>query len=75
MIRYQLVANSYVSLKIYNLLGQEIFTLVNARQNAGNHSVIWNGKNNHGHAVSSGIYLYRLKAGSFTQSKKMTLIR
>ncbi len=75
VISYQLAVNSKVSLKIYNLLGQEVCTLVNAHQKAGTHSVFWDGTNNHGHAVSSGIYFYRLKAGAFTQSRKMLLVR
>ncbi len=75
VIRYQLAGNSKVSLKIYNLLGQEVRTLINTFQNAGEHSVIWDGRNHLGHAASSGIYIYRLKAGSFMQSRKMLLVR
>ena len=63
------------TLKIYNLLGQEVRTLVHARQSAGEYSVHWDGRDNLGKAVSSGVYIYRLSAGNSVQSKKMVLIR
>ncbi len=74
-IRYRIKNNERVSLKIYNTLGQEIRTLVKAVRTAGEHSVQWDGKDNHGVAVSSGIYIYRLQAGNFVKSNKMTLMR
>ncbi len=74
-IRYQIPASEKVSLKIYNTLGQEVRTLVNAKQNAGAYSIQWDGKDTQGRAVSSGIYIYRLKAGSNVKSQKMMLIR
>lgn len=75
VIGYQLAVSGKVSLKIYNLQGQVVCTLVEATQNAGYHSVNWDGRNEDGRAVSSGIYIYRLKAGAFTQSRKMMLLR
>ncbi len=75
VIRYQLAVNSMVTLKIYNALGQEVRTLVNERQSAGFKQVMWDGKDQRGHSVSSGIYIYRIQAGSMLQAKKMTLIR
>lgn len=79
-IRYALPEPAAVSLRIYNMLGQEIATLVDAQQEAGYHSVPWRGTNHEGAAVASGVYLYRLTArGSsgtpFTQIRKMTLMR
>jgi len=59
-----------IILKIYNILGQEITTLVNKEQNAGNYSVQFDARN-----LASGVYYYTLKAGNFTQSKKMLLLR
>ncbi|GEM_PF-1867716 len=75
VISYQLAVSSEVSLKIYNLLGQEVRTLVKSRQSAGEYSVLWDGNDNKGLAVSSGIYIYRLTAGKSVQSKKMVLLR
>ncbi len=74
-IRYQLAENSKVTLKIYNLLGQEVRTLVNAQKLSGSHSVIWDGKNNHGQRVTSGVYFYRLQAGDFVKTRKMVLVK
>ena len=74
-IRYDLQKTSSVILKVYNLLGQEIITLVNKVQSAGEQSVVWDGRNNLGHVSSSGIYIYRLQAGDEVQSRKMTFVR
>ncbi|MFQ5865621.1 MAG: S8 family serine peptidase [bacterium] len=74
-IRYEIAKDSEVELTIYNLLGQKIRTLVNERQNAGFYSIQWEGKNEAGMPVSSGVYLYRLKAGDFTVSREMVLLR
>jgi len=64
-----------VNLEIFNLLGQKVKTLVEAKQVAGEHSMQWNGKNESGNLVTSGIYLYRLKAESFVEMRKMMYIR
>jgi hypothetical protein len=74
-IAYDVKGNSKVTLKIYNLLGQEVRTLVNARQTAGNYKVDWNGKDNAGKAVASGVYLYRLEAGDVKLAKKMMFMK
>ena len=74
-IRFQLPAASRVLVRIFNTLGQEIRTLTEREYEAGFHSVRWDGKDNKGNPVSSGIYLYQLKAGVFSQIKKMSLIR
>ena len=74
-IRFQLPEANLVVLRIYNALGQEIRTLVNSEYQAGFHSVSWDGKNSNGNPVSSGVYFYKLEAGSFSQIKKMSLIR
>jgi len=59
-----------VSLKIYDLLGREIATLVNEEKPAGNYEVTWNAS-----GLTSGVYFYQLKAGNFMGSKKMILLR
>ena len=74
-IRYALKQNTRVTLTVYNLLGQEVKTLVNSRQGAGYKTVVWDGVNNLGQQVASGIYLYRLEAGNFVKIRKMILIR
>ena len=74
-IRYQLPRNEKVVLKIYNLLGQLVRTLVNEAQNSGEKSVIWNGRNDLGHSVSSGIYFFRLQAGREIETRSMLLLK
>ncbi len=66
---------SAVSLKIYNILGQEIKTLIDEKQAPGYYSVLWDGTNQEGKELPSGVYLYRLRAGRFSQTRKMVLIR
>ncbi len=75
MINYSLPIASHVTIKIFDLLGQEIKTLVNEERSAGVYSVQWNGDNNMGVKVSSGTYIYRVAAGSFVQTKKMVLLK
>ena len=67
--------NKLVSLKIFNILGQEVSTLLNGNMEAGYHEVKWNGLNQHGFSVASGIYFYRLIGEGIHQVKKMVLIR
>ncbi|MDW7679975.1 MAG: T9SS type A sorting domain-containing protein, partial [bacterium] len=74
-IRYRLVENGKVELLIYNLEGKEVIKLFTKNQQIGEHQIIWNGKDQNGKEVSNGIYFYILKSGSFTETKKMTLIR
>ena len=74
-IRYNVPVSEYVSIKIYNMLGQEVRTLVNKETNAGSYQVVWNGKDNFGSQVSSGTYIYRIVSGSFIQTKKMILLK
>ena len=69
-IQYALPEAAYVTLKIYNVLGQEVVTLVNAEQSAGYKSVQFNASN-----FPSGVYMYRLKAGSYSAIKKLLLIK
>ncbi|MEN8192747.1 MAG: T9SS type A sorting domain-containing protein, partial [Bacteroidota bacterium] len=59
-----------VSLKVYDILGREVTTLVNKKQQPGHHLVKWNGANN-----LSGTYFYRIQIGDYTETKKMLLIK
>jgi len=74
-IRYQLPEAAHVTLKIFNLLGQHVTTLVDSEELAGEHSARWDGRDAGGRELASGIYIYRLEAGSFGVSKKLALIR
>lgn len=74
-IPYTVPKRSLVELKIYDLLGHEVRTLVYGFQAAGPQLVIWDGKNNHGQPVSSGVYIYRLVADGFMQTSKALLLR
>lgn len=74
-ISFSLPDAAEVTLEIYNVLGQKIVTLVNANYEAGEHIVEWDGRNAAGSAVSSGIYFYRLTAGTAVTSKKMMLLK
>ncbi|MGD9900477.1 MAG: FlgD immunoglobulin-like domain containing protein, partial [Calditrichaceae bacterium] len=74
-IKYQLATDSKVTLKIYNVLGQEVYTLVNGTQKAGLYKLLWNGRNNSGVKVSSGMYIYRIEADTPGSSKKFTDIK
>ncbi len=75
-IRFGLPQSSRVVLKIYNVLGQEVATLLDGVEKvAGNHNVVWDGKDQLGRAVSSGIYLYQMRAGNVVLTRKMTLLK
>jgi hypothetical protein len=74
-IRYQLPQDQKVTLEVYNVLGQRVTTLVNEAQAAGTYLLQWDATNDQGYRVSSGVYFYRLQAGSFVESRKMLLIR
>lgn len=75
VIEYKILEPVNVSLKIYDLIGREIKTLVNQQQGNGIYKVRWLGDNNLGINVASGIYFYRIEAGSFSETRKMMLIR
>lgn len=74
-IQYSVPNQSVVNITIYNLLGNEVVTLVNERHAQGNYSTVWNGKDYSGNEVAAGVYIYRLKAGSIAQTRKMLLIK
>jgi subtilisin family serine protease/subtilisin-like proprotein convertase family protein len=74
-IRFDLARNSRVSLEIFDLRGRLVARLVDESLSAGSHAVTWDGRDAKGNAVSSGTYLYRLRAGDLVQDRKMLLVR
>ena len=74
-IEYALPSDCQVTLVVYNILGQKVRTLVNEYQPAGFKSVRWDGKDDSGNLVSAGVYFYSIKAGEFSQTKKMILLK
>ena len=74
-IRFALTRDTHVVISIYNMLGQQIGTLIDTQYAAGFHSVRWDGKDGNGSPVSSGVYLYQIQAGEFSQVRKMSLVR
>ncbi len=74
-IAYQIPASNRVLIKIFDLLGNEVTTLIDEYHFAGNYYTFWNGIDEMGNPVSSGIYVYRLKVGEFINAKKMVLLR
>jgi hypothetical protein len=74
-IRYDLPLGTDVHLVVFDILGREVRTLVNEKQEAGFKSIRWNGKNDMGQQVSAGMYFYRIQAGSFSKVQKMVLLK
>ncbi|MFC1724061.1 kelch repeat-containing protein [candidate division KSB1 bacterium] len=74
-IKYQLPKASKVMLKIFNILGQEVKTLLNETKKAGYYNIKWDGRNNLGLKAASGIYIYRISAGEFIKTRKMVLLK
>ncbi len=74
-IRFSLPRSADVTLKIYNTLGQLVKTLVDGYVQAGYKEIVWNGRNDSGASIASGIYIYRMTAGTFTATKRMILIK
>jgi len=75
VISYSLPVADFVKLEIYNLSGQRIRTLVSENQSTGIHHVNWNGRNDFGEEVPSGIYLCIVTAGNFKATKKMIILK
>jgi flagellar hook assembly protein FlgD len=66
---------AHISLKIYNLLGQEVRTLVDETREAGYYTVTWDGRDDWGSEVASGVYFYRLTAGEYSAARRMVLMK
>jgi len=76
-IRYEIAARAHVRLEVYDVGGRYVRTLVDEQQNPqiGGHQVVWNGLNYRGEQMASGVYFYRLSAGSFHETRKMIILR
>ncbi len=75
VISFSIPEAGNVELAVYNMLGQKVATLVNEYYSAGRYQAEWNGDDDNGNRVSSGVYLYRLKAGDYVETKKMILTK
>ena len=74
-ISFSIPEESEVKLNVYNIKGQKVKTLINEQYSKGSHSIIWNGTDDNGKSVSSGIYFYKFKTGNFEKTKKMILMK
>ncbi|MEJ2635409.1 MAG: T9SS type A sorting domain-containing protein [Calditrichia bacterium] len=74
-IRYNLPVTTTLTVEVYNILGKKVATLFEGKQNAGAHTLIWNGTDNAGSRVASGVYFYKMSSPEFTQIKKMMLLK
>ena len=74
-IEYDIPEEGNMSLRVYDLMGREVRTLVNGLQRAGYHEILWNGMNNKGEQVAAGLYLYQMKSEGLTKTMKMVLIK
>jgi flagellar hook assembly protein FlgD len=74
-IEYSVMRRGHVAIEIYNVLGQRVRTLVDETKSAGTYRVEWDGNDEAGRPVTSGVYLYRFTTGEVTETKKMLLVR
>ncbi len=74
-IKFAIASESQVQVEIYNLAGQKVKTLINERMNPGIYCYVWNGKDDSDKSVTSGVYFYKMKAGNYTSTKKMILLK
>tara|TARA_B000000460_G_scaffold217880_1_gene168085 strand:- start:12 stop:503 length:492 start_codon:yes stop_codon:yes gene_type:complete len=74
-IQFSIPKDGVAQLVIYDVLGREVHRLINNYVQAGNHLVLWDGKNMFGELVGAGMYFYQLKAGEFRQTRKMVLLK
>lgn len=75
LINFSVAEHGHVSIEVYNIKGEKVSTLRNNEMDAGNYSVTWNGIDDNGRSVSSGVYFYKMKAGKYGETKKMILMK
>jgi hypothetical protein len=74
-ITFSCAKESFVSIKAYNVLGQEVATLVSGRMKPGLHSIIWNSRDREGNLLPSGVYLYRMRTDWYLETRKLLILR
>ncbi|MCK4462045.1 MAG: T9SS type A sorting domain-containing protein, partial [candidate division Zixibacteria bacterium] len=74
-IRFAVPVQTHVELSIYNILGRHVATLVNTVLSAAEYEVEWSGVDEHGGPVASGVYFYRIAGDTFSETKKMVLLK
>ncbi|MBI9031834.1 T9SS type A sorting domain-containing protein [bacterium] len=74
-ISFNILKAGFVSLTVYNILGQKVTSLINAFKETGDHQIVWKGLDDNGHDVASGVYLYRIQVGKESKTKKMILMK
>ena len=72
---HNLQNEEFLNLSVFDLQGREIRSLVSAQKQAGQHQVVWDGRNERGISVPSGVYFYKITAGEFSATCKMTLVK
>lgn len=75
IIQYGLPKRTSAKIVIYNILGQQLKTFIISEQNPGKYQVMWNGKNDYGGTVASGVYIYRLETADFINAKKLVILK
>ncbi|UCF04511.1 MAG: T9SS type A sorting domain-containing protein, partial [bacterium] len=74
-IKFNMREKGHVTVRVYNVAGQLVRTLVNEVRDAGPHSIDWKGRNDSGKSVASGVYFYKMDTKNFVQTRKMVLLR
>jgi len=74
-IAFEMPSAQNVRMTVYNMLGQSVRTLVNDQRSAGRYTILWDGRDDAGHMVGSGVYFYQIQAGSFTKTAKMVFLK
>ncbi len=75
MIEYNLAASGHVTMTVFNVIGQKVVDVVNGYESAGNKQAVWNGRDENGREVQSGVYFYRLTTENFSMTRKMMLLK
>jgi hypothetical protein len=75
VIRFDLPTAGPVELSIFDVMGHRVARLVHENRPAGQHEELWSGRDEGGRSVSSGVYIYRLEAGEYVETKRMTLVK
>ncbi len=75
VIHYYLPLQSHVDISVYNITGQKVVTLVDNQMDTGSHSAVWNGEDDNGESLASGVYLYRMETDGFVKTRKLVLMK